>query len=321
MPVLASVKPLDVPNALPVPVCHGLSSSFPLNVFCPMKLNFQHATIILQLAIGVAWLDQAHAETCPRAGWSKTSLLDLRRREFSIGEETPRNTLARNLQVCLRSPDPALRDDVAFAALQKWLRSAQLTAETRIDLLNNQLAVLGAAQDAAGFAQPFAALVLAELARADAIRQELTPEQRNRLLASAVRYLGAVNDYRGFDARVGWRHGIAHGADLLMQLARHPSLGRAELLQLLDGVAAKIAPDAEHFYVFGEPERLTRPIMFLALRDIFDEPTWHEWFERISSPKPFASWAEMFASPSGLAKRNNTKAFLLALYATVQGSV
>jgi hypothetical protein len=87
---------------------------------------------------------------------------------------------------------------------------------------------------------------------------------------------------------------------------------------VLDAVAAKVAPDGEHFYVFGEPERLARPIIFLALRDIFDEPAWNEWFERISSPKPFNGWNEMFASRSGLAKRHNTKAFLLALYLAAQ---
>ena len=31
----------------------------------------------------------------------------------------------------------------------------------------------------------------------------------------------SVRDYRGFDAKQGWRHGVAHGADLLLQLSRN----------------------------------------------------------------------------------------------------
>ena len=207
---------------------------------------------------------------------------------------------------------------MAYTAYAKWLRSGQLALATRMNLLDHQLTVLDGAEDAAGFARPFAALVLAELARADALKQELTPAQRNRLLVSAASYVGTVSDYRGFNDTEGWRHGVAHGADLLMQLSRHPSLARADLLPILDAVAARIAPDGEHFYVFGEPERLARPIIFLAMRDVFDGPTWQQWLERISSPKPFTGWNETFSSRSGLAKRHNTKAFLLALYVVAQ---
>jgi hypothetical protein len=283
-----------------------------------MKPSLQAVMIVLLLTAEMACSGQVHAEACPPPGWSKSLLVELGKRDFSIDDDTLRNDLARDLQACLRSPDPALRDGVAFAAYAKWLRSSQLTAATRISLLDAQLAVLEGADDPTGFARPFAALVLAELARADAMKQELTPAQRSRLLASAVGYLGTVSDYRGFDASEGWRHGVAHGADLLMQLSRHPALGHAELLPMLDAVAAKIAPAGEHSYVFGEPERLARPIIFLALRDIFDEPVWHQWFERISSPKPFAGWNEVFATQSGLAKRHNTKGFLLGLYVAAQ---
>jgi len=55
------------------------------------------------------------------------------------------------------------------------------------------------------------------------------------LLNAAANYLVALRDYRGFDDGVGWRHGVAHAADLLAQLALSPSFGRVEMDRILGG--------------------------------------------------------------------------------------
>ena len=36
-------------------------------------------------------------------------------------------------------------------------------------------------------------------------------------------------DYRGFVPGAGWRRAVAHGADLLMQLALNPAVERTQL--------------------------------------------------------------------------------------------
>ena len=102
--------------------------------------------------------------------------------------------------------------------------------------------------DRDGFRQPFAALVLAEVARTDRIESWLTPAQRVALVDSAARYVTSVRDYRGFDPKEGWRHGVAHGADLLLQLALNPAVDRAGLDRLLGAVAAQVAPRGALIY-------------------------------------------------------------------------
>ena len=75
-------------------------------------------------------------------------------------------------------------------------------------------------QDAAGLAQPFAAMVLVEVARADRIDQHLSAVERTELVQAGSDYLSSVRDYRGYVQKEGWRHAVAHAADLMMCLTQ-----------------------------------------------------------------------------------------------------
>src|SRR5690606_22331598 len=98
----------------------------------------------------------------------------------------------------------------------------------------------------------------------------LTPAQRIALVTTATTYVEGVRDWRGFDETDGWRHGVAHGADLLMQLALNPALEKPQLDPILAAVARQVAP-AGHFYIYGEPERLARPVVFALQRGLHDD--------------------------------------------------
>ena len=57
----------------------------------------------------------------------------------------------------------------------------------------------------------------------------MTDEQLQQAVDAAARYLQSVRDYRGFDEREGWRHGVAHGSDLIWQLAVNPRTSKSQL--------------------------------------------------------------------------------------------
>lgn len=270
----------------------------------------------LLLASGTpAWA----AETCPPAGWTPDSLQALKKDGFHVEDDGKRQRLARDLLACLSHPDPELRDGMAFEALSTWLRSDAIDAPTRLALLESLQAEIFPMQGQGdGFAQPFAALVLAEVARTDRVQAWLTPAQRAALVESGTRYLQSVQDYRGFVAGEGWRHGVAHGADLLMQLAFNPALDKAQLDKLLAAVAAQVAP-RNHAYVFGEPERLARPVLFVAARGLHTEAEWKAWLDAAAAP-PAGGWSGVFKDAEGLARRHDVRAFLLALYVQARDS-
>jgi hypothetical protein len=165
------------------------------------------------------------------------------------------------------------------------------------------------APDPNGFERPFAALVLSEVARADRIEPYLDAEARRRLFDDAIAYFSNVRDYRGFDAREGWRHGVAHGADLMLQLSLNPALGKPEIERIMTAIAGQVTP-GEHFYIYGEPERLARPIVFMSQRGLLTEAEWTRWFAQFIP----AAGENLFASQAGLARRHNVNAFLYSVW-------
>jgi hypothetical protein len=176
------------------------------------------------------------------------------------------------------------------------------------------------ADDPSGFARPFAALTLAEIARVDRLKLFLGSAARDDLLQAAVTYERGVRDYRGFDPVDGWRHGVAHGADLLLQLALNPALDRAALDQIIGAVSTQIAPPGEHFFIYGESERLARPIAYVARRGLHDTAFWSTWLAGLASPAPLASWDQAFKTRAGLARKHNTQAFVQVLYVMARES-
>ena len=140
----------------------------------------------------------------------------------------------------------------------------------------------------------------------------MSPAQRQELVDQASNYLETVSYYRGFDPQVGWRHGVAHGADLAMQLTLNPALSRAQQLQLLRAIARQVAP--VHAYRFGEPQRLARPVLFIARRAELEQQDWQDWFAGLADPAPLPSWEAAWQDEDGLARRHNLRAFALEIY-------
>lgn len=281
-----------------------------LHLFRPFLLRWGSAAIVLlfaPLALGQG--------ACPPHGYDRAALSELKSARFEIGDDAERARLSIALLACLGDPDPALRDGIVYEGLATWLRGNKLDEATRRKLLLELSALVHpSAVDAAGFRQAFAALVLSEVARTDRIAAWLTPDERATLVESAARYLESIRDYRGFDAEAGWRHGVAHGADVLMQLTLNPALDKAQLDRVLAAVASQVAPPGEHAYVEGESERLARPVVFAALRGLHSQSEWQAWFQGIVAPAPLKQWSEAYSSRAGLAKHHNVTAFLRASY-------
>ena len=256
---------------------------------------------------------------CPPDGWDEAALARLRATRFELPDEARRIALAQALLDCLADARPQLRDETAFEALSTWLRAGLLPV-AQLDAMRIELTRRLTADDPSGFARPFAALVLAELARVDRLTPFLDTSARETMLRDALAYERGVRDYRGFDAVLGWRHGVAHGADWLLQLALNPALGGAALTEIAAAVATQVAPTGEHFYIYGESERLARPIFYAAQRGLHDAAFWSAWLTALAAPAPLPRWNEAFKSQAGLARRHNTQAFIQTLYVMVRVS-
>jgi hypothetical protein len=230
-------------------------------------------------------------------------------------EQAPSDPQARAASVtalleCLASTDPVRRDEIAFGTLQRWMR-ANAFAPDELRALRDRLFAMLQAPDPDGVARPFAALTLSEVARTDRIAPWMREDERETMVVRAAAYLASVDDYRGYRNGEGWRHGVAHGADWAMQLALNSALQRPQLDRLRDAIAVQAVPAAAHAYVFGEPERLARPLLFIARRDLHTTDDWRAWFgalrERLGDPA--LAWKD----ETWLARRHDLAALLAAL--------
>ena len=78
---------------------------------------------------------------CAPAGYARAELDALKASQWTIADDARRNAFAVELSACLGDADPAVRDGIAFEALQHLMRSRQLSVETlrrlRATLLTN----------------------------------------------------------------------------------------------------------------------------------------------------------------------------------------
>lgn len=227
--------------------------------------------------------------------------------------------LILSLPGCFENPDPAIRDGFAYETLSALLRSDAASVDTLRPLKTELLALLARADaDPNGFRGPFAALALAEVARTDRIAPWMSEAERGELIAAAYTFLAGLTDYRGFSDTEGWRHGVAHTADLLMQLSLNPQLTRTQAEAILAAVALK-AGTTEHAYIFGESQRLAAPVMYLARQNVLTPEDWTAWFTGLwPAGDPLRDVA--YRSEAALARLHNLRAFAMAVYVSADAS-
>jgi hypothetical protein len=228
-------------------------------------------------------------------------------------DSTSRTALLLTLPDCLEHPDPALRDGYGFEFLSLILRGGEQTDETLRSLKVDLLARLASAnEDKNGFRGPFTVLALAEVARVDRITPFLSEEERWDVLMAAKAYLEGLTDYRGYSDTEGWRHGVAHTADLLMQMSLNAHLTKPQAEEILASIALKVGtPD--HAYIYGESERLAAPVTYLAFKETFTAEEWSAWFAGLWPPEdPLRE--DAYKSEAALTKLHNLRAFAQSVY-------
>lgn len=228
--------------------------------------------------------------------------------------QTPeqREALAPALLHCLSERDPKLRDQLGFDTLSAWLRGGHLGVSAR-QRLWSELDALWQAEDN-GVRRSFILLTLAELARTDRVSPWLSDSERLRLLEQALERVRQWTDYRDFDDTVGWRHGVAHGADLLLQLALHPQRSPAEQARILAVLGQHVLAGGQLAYQAGEGTRLARASWVALTRSGWDGAAWAAHLQGLAAPlQSQTTW-----SRARLIHLHNWREFLLPLYVLIQ---
>lgn len=253
--------------------------------------------------------------TRDRASW-----IELKDRGFPVPEGTSAVELLVQMNALLASPDPVLRDDVAYSAAERWiLRDRRLSPGDLRRVMNLWLSNLqdglGTPGDDRVFKRSFSALCLSLVAASDFTTPFLEQAEFDRFFDRTLEYFEKETDLRGFDPARGWMHTVAHTADVLQFLGRNPKLPPDRLARVLAAVTRKLQA-ADRVFEWGEADRLALALHAFARRAGSD-PAFEKWI---------AHWATEHArlwekgpqvSPRQFALVENAKQILRSLFAAL----
>lgn len=165
------------------------------------------------------------------------------------------------LSPLFESPDPRLRDGLAYELAARWIVRERTAAPDELKrVLGPWIEQLeqraNDERDTGALRRSFHALALSLIAARDLDTPFLAPQELEQLLDAALAHLASEPDERGWDPRLGWIHATAHGADLLKFLARNPRLDSAARTRILDALAERATRPCDQAFAWGEDQRL-----------------------------------------------------------------
>jgi hypothetical protein len=279
----------------------------------PMIRRF-HAIFLLLLC----------AAACPASGLAQPAAHDVQfwraiaKNHSSVPQGESAVALSRELSANLASPDPELRDDLAYSILYVWMvYKPQLTTDQLLPFLDewqaNFRAGIGESGTDTVLRRSFSALCLVAIAERDLKTPFIGEVRFHQLLDNTLSYLNDERDLRGFDPAKGWIHPTAHTADLLHTLAQNPLFNPKDQQRLLDAVALRLST-APQVYAYGEQSRLAVAVSALVIRQDFQAEAFRSWLAALDE-KDKLVWKDLPPNDARLKAFENHTYFLEALAA------
>jgi len=163
--------------------------------------------------------------------------------------------------------DSYLRDNLIYGSFGKLIFSDQLTSQEIEALLEVVIGEgylcyrLGESGKDSVLTRSFSALVIAAIIEYDIEKKVVKSELVQHTVQNVIHYMMEEKDTRGFIEEKGWAHAIAHGADALDALAKHPFLKKEDIGRILHVVQHCLCKRVD--YLDEEEERLANIIISL----------------------------------------------------------
>ncbi|MGB9417123.1 MAG: DUF2785 domain-containing protein [Acidobacteriaceae bacterium] len=287
-----------------------------------MSNRFVTVLVTCVVAAGAVGITETSAQAVDTASaHDRQYFRDIAAHQFAIPPGASAAALAPELIAWLGSPDPELRDTLAYSILDAWISPtqighAQLTDAQLLTLLpqlqhNLTIGIGGSGTDSV-FQRSYSALILASFAERDLQQPFLSPDQYRALLGSALAYLRDERDNRGFDPVKGWVHSTAHTADLLANLARNPRFTPADQAAVFSSIDQRLR-SATTIYTYGEQDRLAVTLLCVITRPDFALVGFQSWLDSVQQDS--VVWQKDLPDPVQLALFENHNYLLEAMLA------
>jgi len=234
-----------------------------------------------------------------------------------VPPDRPLDDLTAELVGMLGDPDPGRRDRLAYPVLATWISNG--VYDNLLIGLGDGVAVglrhgLGADGDDSVLRRSYSALILAEVLRRDNQMRLLRNDTVLGWGDVASTWFVRERDLRGWVPGRGWAHAVAHGADLVGQLARSRHVGPLELTVLLDVIADRLLEPTAYVCRHGEEDRLAFAVMIVLHRNVVSFGVLEAWVARLGTGMSRKPARRQAGAEWPTASAANTTAFLRALH-------
>lgn len=190
-------------------------------------------------------------------------------------KEWDMDALLKEMVHHIGSIDGDLRDTLIYTSLYRLMEGNHLSPEQMFFLFDSCIDEshlfhgIGKKEDDSVFTRSFSSLVMALLLDKDRVKPFLPNEKVREAIEACFQYLEAEVDTRGYVESKGWAHSIAHGADYLTEVIKHPHFSDNLHKRSLEIVKTCIFKDAA--YVDNEDGRLCFAVEALVDKGLTDE--------------------------------------------------
>ncbi|MGM0851288.1 MAG: DUF2785 domain-containing protein [Bacillota bacterium] len=202
----------------------------------------------------------------------------LRKIDFNrpdLVKEMDLNPLLNDMTIHIGSTDGELRDQLIYTSFYRFMEKDYLSPEQMSFLLDTCIDedhlfyCIGRKEDDSIFTRAFSSLVLVLLLDKDRALPFLPAGEVQKAIDACFLYLEAEEDTRGYVEGKGWAHSIAHGADYLVEVIRHPVFPSELHQRCLQVIKNCLLKDAA--YMDDEDGRLFFAIEALLDKGMTDE--------------------------------------------------
>ncbi len=238
--------------------------------------------------------------------------------DYSVPLPHTAATLTPALLPHLSSPDPALREHLAYAIIVRWIYDGKYAPSDLCSLVTQLggqlLGDAGSSDPTTVYRRSYAALVLTDLIGYDSHAPFLESTTAQLLFEQALTHFTAEDDTRGWVPEHGFLAASVHAADLLWVLANNRFLTAADLERLLVVMGSKVTAPAHAIPTNDLTEHRIRAVMAVLHRDLLSLPFLVAWVASLAHPARLPSWDAVYHDETKVNARHNTKVFLTTLY-------
>ncbi|WP_025784376.1 DUF2785 domain-containing protein [Sporosarcina sp. D27] len=214
--------------------------------------------------------------------------------------------------------DSELRDELIYITFGQMIVTNNVLNKDQIKLLldicvddQHLFYRLGESETDSVFVRSFSVLILPLILNVDHRDSFLSESEIKYVQKRLYTYVRNEKDVRGYVDGKGWAHALAHAADALAAIAKHPYTEEDDLIELLEVINAKIL-FSNSVYTHNEDERIALSAFNTIDRGLLSEHQILNWINNLKIQ--LDTQKKLVSDLNGLYLKLNVRNFLNNLY-------